>query len=68
MCSLDQAVQALLSMWFVGVCVCPDVLKEVRQGQHDLGEVESKYAKGQVVCEAELWEMSEEGLSVEKQD
>lgn len=52
----------------MGVCVCPDVLKEVRQGQHDLGEVESKYAKGQVVCEAELWEMSEEGLSVEKRD
>lgn len=51
---------------FVGVCVCPEVLKEVRLGQHDLGEVESKYVEGQVVCEAELCEISVEGLSVEK--
>lgn len=50
----------------MGVCVCPGVLKEVRLGQHDLGEVESKHMKGQVVCEAELCEISVEGLSVEK--
>lgn len=50
----------------MGVCVCLEVLKEVRLGQHDLGEVESKYVKGQVVCEAELCERSLEALSVEK--
>lgn len=53
-------------MWFCGGCVCPEVLREVRLGQHDLGEVESKYVKGQVVCEAELCEIPVEGLSVEK--
>lgn len=36
-------------MVFVGVCVCPEVLKEVRLGQHDLGEVEGKHVEGQVV-------------------
>lgn len=51
---------------FVGVCVCPEVLKEGSLGQCGLGEVASKYVKGQVVCEAELYEMSVEGLSVEK--
>lgn len=51
---------------FVGVCVCLEVLKEGRLGQHGLGEVESKFVKGQVVCEAELCKMSMEGLSVEK--
>lgn len=50
----------------MGVCVCPEVLKELRLGQHDLGEVENKYVKEQVVCEAELCEISVKGLSVEK--
>lgn len=52
----------------MGVCVCPDVSKEVRLGQCDLGEVEREYVKGQVVCEAQLWEMLVQGLSVEKGD